>query len=162
MQVRAFGEAALETLLKSGASAKGPPSESRDTEGQKKDALSVLLVLLPEELRDTSSPANGPFIPKYSLLTRSLEFQGTLVADLLNARQFSDVEAWNRSISLFMKGWMDSEHSKRFAEAVRKHFLAIDQVFHFFNFSYDMLNGLIAGKIYGCYYERQRGRRSFM
>jgi elongation factor 3 len=126
--VRAFAETALETLLKSGASTSAPP-ESRDVEGQIQDALSALLLLLPEELQDPSSPPNGPFIPKYTLLTRSLEFQASLIADLINVRRFSDAEVWNRSIGLFMKGWIDSEHSHKFADTVREHFLAIDKVF---------------------------------
>ncbi|KAJ3809156.1 P-loop containing nucleoside triphosphate hydrolase protein [Lentinula lateritia] len=126
-EVRAFGETALETLLKSGASAKVPPSESRDLEHQTKDARSALLLLLPEDLRDPSSPPNGPHTPKYSLLTRSLDFQASLVADLVNARKFSDIDAWFRCIGLFIKGWTDPEHSTWFSEAVREHFLAIDK-----------------------------------
>ncbi|KAJ3933182.1 MAG: P-loop containing nucleoside triphosphate hydrolase protein [Lentinula lateritia] len=126
-EVRAFGETALETLLKSGASAKVPPSESRDLEQQTKDARSALLLLLPKDIRDSSSPPNGPYTPKYSLLTRSLDFQASLVADLVNARQFSDIDAWSRCIGLFIKGWTDPEHSTWFSEAVREHFLAIDK-----------------------------------
>ncbi|KAJ3791121.1 P-loop containing nucleoside triphosphate hydrolase protein [Lentinula aff. detonsa] len=126
-EVRAFGETALETLLKSGASSKVQPAESRDLDSQIKDALSALLVLLPEDLRDPSSPVNGPYIPKYSLLGRSLEFQSSLVADLVNGRQFSDADTWARCIGLFMKGWTDPEQSFKFSEAVREHFLAIDK-----------------------------------
>ncbi|KAJ3748985.1 P-loop containing nucleoside triphosphate hydrolase protein [Lentinula detonsa] len=126
-EVRAFGETALETLLKSGASSKVQPAESRDLDSQIKDALSALLVLLPEDLRDPSSPVNGPYIPKYSLLGRSLEFQSSLVADLVNGRQFSDADTWARCIGLFMKGWTDPEQSSRFSEAVREHFFAIDK-----------------------------------
>ncbi|KAJ3733555.1 P-loop containing nucleoside triphosphate hydrolase protein [Lentinula guzmanii] len=126
-EVRAFGETALETLLKSGASSKVQPAESRDLDSQIKDALSALLVLLPEDLRDPSSPVNGPYIPKYSLLGRSLEFQSSLVADLVNGRQFSDADTWARCIDLFMKGWTDPEQSSRFSETVREHFFAIDK-----------------------------------
>ncbi|KAJ3989849.1 P-loop containing nucleoside triphosphate hydrolase protein [Lentinula detonsa] len=126
-EVRAFGETALETLLKSGASSKVQPAESRDLDSQIKDALSALLVLLPEDLRDPSSPVNGPYIPKYSLLGRSLEFQSSLVADLVNGRQFSDADTWARCIGLFMKGWTDPQQSSRFSEAVREHFFAIDK-----------------------------------
>ncbi|KIK67175.1 hypothetical protein GYMLUDRAFT_37228 [Collybiopsis luxurians FD-317 M1] len=126
-EVRAFGETALETLLKSGASATVVPLESRDTEGQTKSALEALLGSLPQELRAPFSPPNGPHYPKYTLLTRSLEFQASLVADLMNSRRFSDIDAWNRCIGLFMKGWMELEQSRRFAESVREHFLAIDK-----------------------------------
>ncbi|KAJ4001627.1 P-loop containing nucleoside triphosphate hydrolase protein [Lentinula boryana] len=126
-EVRAFGETALETLLKSGASSKVQPAESRDLDSQIKDALSALLVLLPEDLRDPSSPVNGPYIPKYSLLGRSLEFQSSLVADLVNGRQFSDADTWARCIGLFMKGWTDPDQSFKFSEAVREHFHAIDK-----------------------------------
>ncbi|KAF9070114.1 P-loop containing nucleoside triphosphate hydrolase protein [Rhodocollybia butyracea] len=128
-EVRAFAETALETLLKSGASTLAPP-ESRDVEGQIKDALSALLLLLPGELQHPSSPSNGPFIPKYTMLTRSLELQASVIADLINARRFSDAEVWNRSIGLFMKGWIDAEHSRRFADTVREHFLAVDKAKH--------------------------------
>ncbi|KAJ3829970.1 P-loop containing nucleoside triphosphate hydrolase protein [Lentinula raphanica] len=126
-EVRAFGETALETLQKSGASSTIQPVEARDLDGQIKDAISTLLTLLPEDLRDPSSPANGPLIPKHRLLLRSLEFQSTLVADLVNARQFSDSVVWARCIDLFMKGWTDPEQCAKFSEAVRQYFLEVDK-----------------------------------
>ncbi|KAF5393516.1 hypothetical protein D9757_000785 [Collybiopsis confluens] len=126
-EVRAFAEAALETLIKSGASAVTPPLKSRDIEGQTANALSALLASLPEELRAPFTPPNGPHYPKFTLLTRSLEFQASLVADLVSSRRFGDVNAWNRSVGLFIKGWTESEQSKKFAENVRHHFLAIEK-----------------------------------
>ncbi|KAF5370561.1 hypothetical protein D9758_001885 [Tetrapyrgos nigripes] len=125
-EVRAFAETALQTLLKSGASAIGT-STHRDIEGETAEAIKTLLTLLPEDLRGPQSSLNGPYIPKYSLLAVSLDFQASLVADLIHARAFTDVEAWNRAIGVYMTPWTDAERSKAFAQAVRAHFLAVDQ-----------------------------------
>ena len=80
-EVRAFAEAALQTLLKSGASVEGPPASHRDIEGQTKDASTTLLTYLPESLRAPGSSPNGPFTPKFALLRRSIDFVSSLVAD---------------------------------------------------------------------------------
>ncbi|THU95395.1 hypothetical protein K435DRAFT_829140 [Dendrothele bispora CBS 962.96] len=128
-EVRAFAETALQTLLKSGASANGT-STHRDIEGEITEAKTALLTLLPEDLRSSSTAPNGPHIPKFGLLGVSLDFQASLVADLVHARSFSDTEAWNRAIAVYMTPWADAERSRAFAEGVRTHFLAIDQAKH--------------------------------
>ncbi|KAF8070661.1 P-loop containing nucleoside triphosphate hydrolase protein [Lyophyllum atratum] len=119
-EVRAFAETALETLLKSGASINGPPSTHRDIEGETVAALSILVSHLPADLVS----AGGP---KYSLLAQSLEFQASLVADLVSTRNISDKAIWNRCVGVYLTVWTDAEHAAAFAEAVRTHYHAIDQ-----------------------------------
>lgn len=134
VQVRAFGEAALSTLLKSGASAEGPPPVNRDVKGETAEVLATLLTLLPEELRDPAlSKGNAPATPKYSLLSLSLDFQASLVVDLVNENRYTDKPTWNRCIGVYMTPWLDAERAADYAESVRSHYHAIYQVeSHFF------------------------------
>ncbi|KAK0485759.1 hypothetical protein IW261DRAFT_1451853 [Armillaria novae-zelandiae] len=126
-EVRAFGEAALQTLLKSGASAEGPPSHHRDIEGETASALATLLSLLPEDLRSPSSAPNGPFTPNSTLLSRSFDFVASLVADLVYERRFKEKDAWNRCIGVYMTPWLNLEKATTFTEAVSEHFYAIEK-----------------------------------
>ncbi|KAJ7647104.1 P-loop containing nucleoside triphosphate hydrolase protein [Roridomyces roridus] len=130
-EVRAFGDAALETLLKSGASISGPPATHRDTEGETAEALNVLLTLLPEEVASASpTKPNAPRIPKYSLLAKSLTFQSSLVADLVHERQFNDQKVWHRCVGIYLQPWLDADQGSAFGEAVRSHFYAIEKAKH--------------------------------
>ncbi|KAG2015782.1 multidrug resistance protein 1 [Coprinopsis cinerea AmutBmut pab1-1] len=130
-EVRAFGQSALETLLKSGASASGPPPEHRDIETEIKDVLVALRTLLPEELRSPSpNSPNAPSEVKYSLLESSLKFAASLAADLVHDRRFTDQNAWNRCIGVYMSLWIEKPQAEAFAEAARAHFHAIDQEKH--------------------------------
>ncbi|KAF7315452.1 hypothetical protein MIND_00060100 [Mycena indigotica] len=130
-EVRAFGESALQTLLKAGASVSGPPSTPRDIERETADALSALLTLLPPELTITSpSSPNNPPSPKYSLLAQSLAFQASLVADLVNERKFGDKKIWQRCVGVYLEPWLDSERGAQVSEAVRSHFYAIEKAKH--------------------------------
>ncbi|KIY44429.1 hypothetical protein FISHEDRAFT_51569 [Fistulina hepatica ATCC 64428] len=130
-EVRAFGETALQTLLKSGASSTAPPPVSRDRDNEAAVALGEMLKLLPAELSSLSEAnPNGIHNPKYPLLLRSLQFQSTLVADLIHDRNFSDEKVWKRCVGNFMTGWMDEQNGYDFGETARKHFLAIDMAKH--------------------------------
>ncbi|KAJ7188054.1 P-loop containing nucleoside triphosphate hydrolase protein [Mycena filopes] len=130
-EVRAFAEAALETLLKSGASTSGPPTTHRDVEGETAEALSTLLTLLPKEVAIVAPTSpNGPHTPKYTLLARSLAFQSALVADLVHERQFGDKKVWHRCVGVYLEPWLDAEQGTAFGEAVRSHFNAIEQAKH--------------------------------
>lgn len=135
LQVRAFGDAALMTLLKSGASSSGPPPSHRSIDEETFEVVLTLKTLLPDELTLTS-PA-GPKTsktPQYTLLTTSLNFQAALVADLVHDRKFDDIQTWDRCIGVYMTAWLDERRGTAFAESVRKHYLAIDRVrvFDFF------------------------------
>lgn len=124
-QVRAFGEAALTTLQKSGASSSGPPPTRRDIDTETAQAFSALVSLLPKGLNTiTSATPNGT----HTLLAKSLEFQASLVADLVYTRKFDDKSIWSRCVGVYAGPWLGEDGSK-FAETVRTHFLAIDQVF---------------------------------
>lgn len=129
-QVRAFAETALDTLLKSGASKDGPPPTKRDTEGETSAALDALLTLLPEELAVVSANApNGPRAPRHPLLTQVLDFQASLVADLVHDRRFHNKDVWHRCVGTYLTPWLsgDVNAAKAFTESVLSHFLAIDQ-----------------------------------
>jgi len=125
-EVRAFGDAALQTLLKAGASKSGTPPSHRDVKGQTDDALSTLHTLLPEELRAPQSQTNAPPSPRYSLLKNTLEFESNLVADLVNVRNFSDEETWKRCVAAFTAGWLEKDQAYAYADSVRSHYKAID------------------------------------
>lgn len=127
-EVRAFGDAALQTLSKSGASSSGPPPVRRDIEAETREALSALVNLLPTELVIASADApNGPHTPRHPLLARSLDFQASLVADLIDARIYTDSEKWQRCVGVYISPWLDVKGGNAYAESVRQHFHAIDQ-----------------------------------
>ncbi|KAG6920275.1 hypothetical protein DXG01_005044 [Tephrocybe rancida] len=109
-EVRAFGETALKTLLKSGASANGPPSTHRDVEGETAAALATLVSLLPSEVL-----SNGA--PKHTLLAKSLDLQASMVADLVAGRSFSDSATWKRCVGVYLNIWTDREAAAAFGEA---------------------------------------------
>jgi len=130
-EVRAFGEAALNTLHKSGASSSGLPPTSRNIESETAKAFTGLVNLLPPKLHVVSpTTPNGIQTPNHPLLARSLEFQASLVADIVYARNFTDKSVWDRCIAVYVDPWLGREDSFKFAEAVRSHFQAIDQVKH--------------------------------
>ncbi|PPQ77217.1 hypothetical protein CVT25_011063 [Psilocybe cyanescens] len=127
-EVRAFGETALKTLLKSGASSSGPPPVHRDIQAEAAEILSTLKTILPQELAEgnVSSP-NAPKRPKYAGLEISLAFQAGVITDIVYKRNFNDNKVWRRSIAIYMSIWLDEARSNNFSDAVLAHFLAIDQ-----------------------------------
>ncbi len=126
--MRTFGDAALQTLLKSGASASGPPPVHRNIDGEIFEIFLTLKTHLPEELSLPSPGPNGPRMPKYNSLKSSLNFQAALVTDLVHSRKFGDVETWNRCVGTYMVPWLDVEKGSAFAESIRSHHLRIDRV----------------------------------
>jgi elongation factor 3 len=99
----------------------------RDFEGETSEALAALRILLPTDLAAGISSAvpNGSHT---DLLSRSLEFQAALVADLVHARKFDDKATWSRCIGVYLAIWTDANTSTTFAETVRSHYHALDQV----------------------------------
>ena len=129
--VRAFGQTALDTLLKAGASKDGPPPPQRDVDSEAGAVYFQLLTLLPEELVVTSAAMpNGPHKPKHALLASVLQFASSMVADLVHKRSFSNAEVWNRCLGIYLSGWYPhgSERGAELCEQIRKHFLAVDKV----------------------------------
>lgn len=127
-EVRAFGETALETLMKSGASKSGSSTLQRDVGAEESAALAVLTSKLPEELVSVStSKPNGPHQPKYNLLKEVLAFQSSIVADLVFARKFEDTVVWKRSLSVYLAAWTSADKADAYTEDVRSHFITLDQ-----------------------------------
>ena len=116
-------------MEKSGASSSGPPPPQRNIASETNEAYSALVTLLPSDFV-TVSPAspNGPPTPKHPLLAQSMEFQASLIADLIFARNFTDRAVWNRCITIYDKPWLGEEGAAKFAESARSHFLAVDEV----------------------------------
>ncbi|KAG6845309.1 hypothetical protein H0H87_011159 [Tephrocybe sp. NHM501043] len=112
-EVRAFGDTALKTLLKSGASANGPPSTHRDIDGETAVALSTLVNHLPEDVA-----SNGA--PKYTLLAKSLDLQSSIVADLVASRNFNDSATWKRCVGTYLAIWTDEVAATAFGEAINQ------------------------------------------
>lgn len=127
-EVRAFAEGALNTLTKAGASKDGPPPSHRDLEQEKASTLGALTTLLPADLVTVSPTSpNGPPTPRHPLLSQTLEFVASLVAELVYARQLSDPEVWKRCVGVYMGPWLSDGAESGYAESVRKHFLAADR-----------------------------------
>jgi elongation factor 3 len=128
IKVRAFGKTALDTLLKAGASTSGTPP-TRDVSKEVADVVAVLLSLLPSDLIiPSASGPNAPPSARHPLLGQSLQFQGSMVADLVYNRRFQDPEVWKRCVGVYMTFWLGPVGSASFAESARSHFRAIDQV----------------------------------
>jgi hypothetical protein len=120
----------LDTLHKSGASSSGLPPTRRNIESETAAAFSALVALLPNGLLLTSSATpNSSQTPTHPLLGKSLEFQASLVADIVHARNFTENEVWNRCVGVYISPWLGGENSLKFAETVRSHFQGVDQVF---------------------------------
>jgi elongation factor 3 len=120
----------LSTLHKSGASSSGLPPTSRNIKSETADAFAALVTVLPKELLVISpTTPNGPHTPSHPLLAKSLNFQASLVADIVHARNFTEKEIWDRCVAIYMGPWLGEEGGSKFAETVRSHFQAINQVF---------------------------------
>ncbi|KAF9222559.1 hypothetical protein BS17DRAFT_755562 [Gyrodon lividus] len=129
-EVRAFAETALNTLLKSGASSNGTPP-TRDLEAETVEISKGLLALLPDNLAVVSdTEPNQPSAARHPLLSLSLQFQASMIADLVYHRRFQDQPQWNRCVGVYMKPWLGDDEAARFAEKVRSHFRAVDQAKH--------------------------------
>ncbi|EIW83146.1 hypothetical protein CONPUDRAFT_81207 [Coniophora puteana RWD-64-598 SS2] len=127
-EVRAFGESSLETLLKAGASSTGSPP-ARDVAADTKEALAVLLGHLPAEATAVLPKSNSPQ-PKHPLISQVLEYEASMVADLVHNRQFRDSAVWQRCVGDYMVPWAGKEAAAAYAEAVRSTCLATDQAQH--------------------------------
>ena len=91
--------------------------------------MTALYTLLPDEVSIVSlENPNGPRNPKYITLDASLKYQAILVADLVHNRNFRDTTVWERCIGVYMSNWLGKDEASSFAESVRSHFHAIDQV----------------------------------
>jgi hypothetical protein len=112
--------------MKSGASSTEPPPARRDIEGETTDALAALVSLLPNE--QSSNSVNGSHPTRDPLLERSLDFQTSLVADLVHVRNFSEKDTWYRCVGVYSNLWLEKEAAAEYAEKIRLHLLAIDQV----------------------------------
>ncbi|KAF9244944.1 P-loop containing nucleoside triphosphate hydrolase protein [Melanogaster broomeanus] len=129
-EVRAFGETALNTLLKSGASSNETP-RTRDLDAETADTYKTLLSLLPTNLVVVSAAEpNQPSAANHPLLALSLQFGASMVADLVYHRRLEDKPQWNRCIGVYMKPWFGEDGAAKFAERVRSHFHAVDQAKH--------------------------------
>ena len=102
----------------------------RDFERETSEALATLHNLLPTSLTAGISSAmpNSSHTTQDDLFDRSLEFQAALVADLVHTRKFDDKATWNRCIGVYLVIWTDANTSTTFAESVRSHYRALDQV----------------------------------
>ncbi|KAJ3505144.1 hypothetical protein NLJ89_g7564 [Agrocybe chaxingu] len=130
-EVRAFGDTALKTLLKSGASSSGPPPAHRDLDAEASVVLFTLKTLLPEQLAlEPPKFPNGPKKPKYAALNTTLNFQAALVADLVYSRNFKDPSIWKRCVGVYASLWLDDKQGTAFGEVIRSYYHAIDQAKH--------------------------------
>ncbi|KAH7888557.1 P-loop containing nucleoside triphosphate hydrolase protein [Phlebopus sp. FC_14] len=129
-EVRAFAEAASNTLSKSGASSNGSPS-TRNLEAETAEIFEALLSLLPDNLvvRSSTEP-NQPMPPRHPLLASSLQFQSSMLVDLVYHQRFLDKAQWNRCVGVYMKPWLGVDDAGKFAETARTHFHAVDQAKH--------------------------------
>ncbi|THH14243.1 hypothetical protein EW146_g6065 [Bondarzewia mesenterica] len=125
-EVRAFAEAALGTLAKSGASASGPPPVHRDVEGELASARETILSLLPDGLLHTAEKPSKATEPLFALV---VDFEASLVADLVHARRFGDKASWNRCVGVYTGPWLpeNGQDGAGFTEKVREHFHAIEK-----------------------------------
>ena len=122
--MRAFAEAALSTLIKSGASATAPPPTPRDYAAEANVVRTVIRNLFPPEvLPPTADNPSGPF----SLI---IDFVSSLLGDLIHDGKFNDSEAWKKCAGTYLDPWLRGvdETGASLAEKLRLHFLEIDLV----------------------------------
>ena len=119
--MRAFAEAALETLNKSGASATAPPPTPRDHAAEANAVRTVIRNMLPPEaLPATADSPSGPF-------SLTIDFISSLLGDLIHDGKFNDSEAWKKCAGTYLDPWLrgSDETGASLAEKLRLHFLEI-------------------------------------
>jgi elongation factor 3 len=125
IKVRAFAQGALDTLIKSGASATTSPPTPRDYAAEATAVRSSIVALLPQDVVGHLDPTVTSADP----LHLTLDFVSSLLADLVFERKFTDSELWKRCAGVYLEPWLRSDESNvTFSERARLHFLAIDQV----------------------------------
>lgn len=106
----------------------------RNFDRETSEALSTLHTLIPADVATiagiSSAVLNTSRASQRDLLGESLEFQATLVADLVYARKFDDKATWNRCVGVYLTIWTDTETGAAFSETLRSHYHAIDQAGH--------------------------------
>ena len=77
----------------------------------------------------SANAPNGPHTPRHPLLTQVIDFQASLVADLVHSRRFDGKDVWHRCVGTYLVPWLSggADAAKAFTESVLSHFLAIDQ-----------------------------------
>lgn len=85
------------------------------------------MTIIPDEVALPSRTPNGPKSAKYPLLLTTLNFSASLVADLVNARNFTEPKAWSRCLGVYASFWL-GEGGATYSEAVRENYHAIDKV----------------------------------
>ena len=93
------------------------------------ETFKILLTLLDNSLvvRSAAEP-NQPVAARHALLTSSLQFQASLIVDLVYQKRFLEKSQWNRCVGLYMKPWLGEDEAAKFAERVRSHLHAVEQV----------------------------------
>lgn len=51
-----------------------------------------------------------------------------MIADLVYQKRFLEKSKWNRCVGLYMKPWLGEDEATKFAERVRSHLHAVEQV----------------------------------
>lgn len=93
------------------------------------EMFKILLTLLDDNLvvRSEAEP-NQPSATRHPLLTSSLQFQASMIVDLVYQKRFLEKSQWNRCVGLYMKPWLGEDEAAKFAERVRSHLYAVEQV----------------------------------
>ncbi len=129
-EIRAFAQAALDTLKNAGASATATPPALRDINADVKQTLEIMCPHLPLGVQFPEKPTL-PLVksmPNDSELAACVEYMAGMISDLIDARKW-DAEAWEgRALGLPLSFWVEGgkEQGKRVAKDVRKTFLDID------------------------------------
>lgn len=83
--------------------------------------------LLPEEYLEIG-PAKVAK-PAEPFMAQTMQFEASLVADLVHARNFTNEGAWRRCVGVYSGPWLGgADEGAAFAEKVREHFHAIEKV----------------------------------
>jgi len=51
-----------------------------------------------------------------------------MIVDLVYQKRFLEESRWNRCIGMYMKPWLGEDEATKFAERVRSHLHAVEQV----------------------------------
>lgn len=127
-EIRAFAQTALDILHNAGASASATPLPPRDINLAVTEALTVMAPHLKiDGLPSHPSLPLSSSLPTSPILAHAVEYQGNVIADLVDLRRW-DASIWEgKALGSFMKLLLGAEEGAAGTQVIRKAFMDIDK-----------------------------------
>ncbi|WVN88120.1 uncharacterized protein L203_103321 [Cryptococcus depauperatus CBS 7841] len=127
-EIRAFAQTALDILIGAGASAVATPLPPRNIASSVTETLTVMVphLAIPDFPAHPSLPLSAS-LPNSPIIAHALEYQGNVVADLVDMRRW-DASIWEgKGLGAFMKLLRGAQEGAKATAGIRKAFMDIDK-----------------------------------